>query len=164
MSGLDDGLGELVERFDHVCIAVHSIAVAGRLAALMGGELIDGADAPGGYFRWVQFRLPGGAKVEMIEPIGDEETFLTRFLEASGEGLHHITLKVHDLAAAVERARNLGFEVTGVDTSQSNWREAFVHPRDAHGVLVQLAEWTELPDRRDITLADVTEGLADRYA
>lgn len=164
-NGLEDGLGDLVERFDHVCVGVRSIEGATPLVRLMGGTLIDGGDSPHGRFRWVQFRLPGGTKLEMIEPLPDAgpEHFLVRFLEASGEGLHHLTLKVTDLEAAIARASDLGFDVVGVDTSGSNWKEAFVHPKTANGVLVQLAEWDDLPDQEDLDMATILDGIEDRY-
>lgn len=162
---LPDGLGDLVERFDHLCVAVHSIAGAASLVRLMGGALVDGGDSPKGRFRWVQFCLPGGSKLEMIEPLPDAgpENFLVRFLKTGGEGLHHVTLKVTDLTAAIARAGELGFDVVGVDTSGSNWKEAFVHPKTANGVLVQLAQWDDLPDREGLELTDILDGIEDRY-
>lgn len=158
-------LDEVVERLDHVCIAVADIAASLPLVELMGGRFLDGGDSKPGAFRAAQFRLPGGAKLELIQPVDleDEDHFLVRFLDRSGPGIHHITLKVTDLAKAIDRARELGFEVVGEDRSGQNWNEAFVHPRSAQGVLIQLAEWYDLADATDRSLADVLEGVPDRY-
>jgi methylmalonyl-CoA/ethylmalonyl-CoA epimerase len=139
-------LGDTIERFDHVSIAVRDIRSAAPLATLMGGTFFDGGLNHVGDFRWVQWVLPGG-KLEMIEPVdpGDAHNFLVRFLEERGEGVHHVTFKVTDIEKAVDRARVLGFDVIGLDLSYEFWKEAFVHPKGAHGVLVQLAEWTDEP-------------------
>ena len=63
-----------------------------------------------------------------------------RFVAARGAGPHHVTFKVPDLHAALERARGLGYEPVGVDESSPAWKEAFLHPKQAQGILVQLAE------------------------
>jgi hypothetical protein len=52
----------------------------------LGGEYLMGGDQ--GSWRWLQLRFPGGGKVELLEPLG--EGFLTKFLDARGEGLHHV--------------------------------------------------------------------------
>ena len=149
-------LGDLVERFDHVSIAVNKIKDALSMVALLAGDYHDGGESSRGGFRWAQFSLPGPAKLELIEPIdpGDSSNFLVRFLADKGEGMHHFTLKVSSIADAAARAAELGMDVIGLDVTDQNWKEAFVHPRSANGVLVQLAEWTD-GDPSGRKLADV---------
>lgn len=140
-----DGLGGLVERLDHISIAVWDLGQALPTAGLLGGRFHDGGLDARGEFRWIQFLVPGG-KLEMIAPVERQgDGFLVRYLRSRGEGLHHVTVKVADLRAAVARAEELGFEVVGVDLSSAAWKEAFVHPRSNHGVLVQLAEFLDAP-------------------
>lgn len=140
-------LGPVVERLDHVSVGVSTIRGALTLVSLLGGEFRDGGDSESGGFRWVQFDLPGAAKLELITPLATApaNNFLARFLADNGEGIHHLTLKVSDIHAAVARAQSLGHTVVGVDVSNPGWKEAFIHPRSANGVLVQLAEWTDGP-------------------
>ena len=129
---------DLVRRLDHTSIALEHIPLALPLFQdLLGGELVGGADE--GSFRWVQLRFPGGAKIELIDP-SPGDNFLRRFLDQHGPGMHHITFKVPDLAAAVEAVRRAGYEVIGENHDAPDWKEAFIHPRSAHGVLIQLAE------------------------
>ncbi len=159
-TGVADELGDLVERFDHIAVASHDIASQVPLARLLGGRFRSGGDYQAGGFRWAQFALPGSAKLELIQPLdpGDATHFLVRFLSSRGEGVHHLTFKVSDIHAAVARARELGFEVVNVGAESEMWKEAFIHPRSAHGVLVQLAEWTDRPQTTDVTLEDVLAG------
>ena len=154
---LTDALGDLVERFDHVSMAVHDIEDSLTLVALMGGEFRAGGDVDAG-FRWIQFNLPGRGKLEIIQPLDptDETNFLVKFLEERGEGLHHLTFKVRDLVTAVDHACTLGFEVIGVNTDGA-WKEAFVHPKTSKGVLIQLAEFEDNPFPPQ-TIAEVLEG------
>lgn len=140
---------------DHVAVAVRDPAQAAWLYRdVLGAEFLMGADSPEQAFRFVQYRFPGGGKVELVTPLGDG--FLSRFLDRRGEGVHHITLRVHDLEAQIERLRAAGVPLTLVDLSDPSWKEAFVHPSHAHGVLIQLAE----PDHDD---DEVARHLADRF-
>lgn len=151
-------LGDVVERFDHVSVAVNSIRASLPLVNLLEGRFHDGGDQSSDGFRWVQFCLPGAGKLELIEPLqsADEDNFLVRFLGTNGEGIHHLTLKVADIEEAITRAAALGLDVVGIDLSNDGWKEAFVHPKSANGVLVQLAEWTDRP-APDLQLEDVLD-------
>lgn len=153
-------LGDIVERFDHVSVGVHDINTALPLVGLLGGVFRDGGNSMLAQFRWAQFDLPGPAKLELIQPLDpdDDHNFLVRFLELSGEGIHHVTLKVTDLEVAVARAIEAGLTVVGVNESNPTWKEAFVHPRSLNGVLVQLAEWVDGPPSGR-TLDDVLSGV-----
>ena len=155
-AGAAVGLSGVVKRLDHVAWAVHDIPTALPLVELLGGRFYQGADHPRNMFRWVQFHLPQGV-LELMSPLG-EESFLHRFLERRGEGLHHLTFEVEDLSDAVGQAEQRGFEVTGLHFSD-HWNEAFLHPRSTNGVLIQLAQWEE-----DVwvgyTLEEVLAGLS----
>lgn len=136
-------LGSIVERFDHVSIAVHDIEATATLIDLLGGRYFDGGVNAGGDFRWVQYDLPGTGRLELIAAIDpDPEHFITRFLTQRGEGLHHLTFKVRNIREAADQAVERGFTVTGYDDSDSQWKEAFLHPKSANGVLIQLAEFS----------------------
>lgn len=144
IESLHEGLQDVIERFDHVSIAVRDIEIAQTLVDLLGGTHIGGGLSYALDFRWIQFDLPGQGRLEMISPvIDDPENFLNRYLDENGEGLHHLTFKVNDIHKAVARAKELGFTVVGFNVEEEDWKEAFVHPASAHGVLIQLAEFPD---------------------
>jgi methylmalonyl-CoA/ethylmalonyl-CoA epimerase len=149
------GFDGLIERFDHAAIGLWDVRRGLPLMELLGGDFLQGGDNLRNRFRWVQFTLPGGSKLELLAPL-EGNAFLTGFLERRGEGLHHLTFKVSDLRAAVARAEELGFEVTGLHEDPA-WSEAFLHPRSAGGSLIQLAAW-------DGTAAWAGPGLDDVLA
>jgi methylmalonyl-CoA/ethylmalonyl-CoA epimerase len=144
-------------QLDHVAVAVRSIKSALPLYRdALGGEYLMGGDADGSW-RWVQFRFPGGGKVELLEPLG--EGFLTRFLDRYGEGLHHITFKTDDIRQAVADLERRGYELVDVSLDNPNWKEAFLRPSNAHGTLIQIAQ-SALPDeeaRKHLHPANVEE-------
>jgi len=143
---LTPALGDLIERLDHISIAVEHIDATGPLVALMGGTFYESGLNHGGDFHWTQYLLPSG-KLELIAAVDptDEAHFINIFLARRGEGLHHLTFKVTDIRAAADRASDLGFSVFGFDDTKTDWKEAFVHPKSAHGVLIQLAEFDDGP-------------------
>lgn len=125
--------------FDHIALGVASIESATTLlVGTLGGEPLAGG--PGGGFRAFQWRFAGGGVIEVLEPAGPPGGFMHRFLEQRGPGIHHVTFKVPDLDAACERARAAGYEIVGYDASDPSWKEAFLHPKQAQGIVVQLAE------------------------
>lgn len=142
-SDIVDELGDVIERFDHVSMAVKDPVSTDPLLKLIGAIHFDGGVSVAGAFRWDQYRLPGAGVLEVIAPLDrtDSSHFINRFVAERGEGLHHLTFKVTDIDLAVAKAERLGFRVVGLDVSDPNWKEAFVHPASTHGVLVQLAEF-----------------------
>jgi methylmalonyl-CoA/ethylmalonyl-CoA epimerase len=141
---MDGTLEDVIERFDHVSIAVRDIEIAQTLVDLLGGSHIGGGFSHVGDFEWIQFDLPDQGRLEMISPVvEDENNFLNRYLAEHGEGLHHLTFKVRSIDAAVAQARELGFTVVGFNDTNADWKEAFVHPASSHGVLIQFAEFPD---------------------
>jgi methylmalonyl-CoA/ethylmalonyl-CoA epimerase len=126
-------------RLDHVAVAVRSIKPAVKLFRdALGGEYLMGGEDQGTW-RWFQMRWPGGGKVELLEPLSDR-SFLTKFLDSHGEGLHHMTFKTDDIRAAVARIQELGYELVDINLDNPGWKEAFFRPSKAHGTLIQVAE------------------------
>ncbi len=124
--------------FDHIAIAITRIADApAALVGELGGVPAYGGSSP--TYRFGQWRFKGGGRIEVLEPTG-VDGFLHRFLRERGPGIHHVTFRVPSLREACERARAHGYDVVGYDDSDPDWKEAFLHPRQALGIVVQLAE------------------------
>jgi methylmalonyl-CoA/ethylmalonyl-CoA epimerase len=83
----------------------------------------------------------GEASLELVRPL-EEASGVARFLAKRGEGLHHVCLTVDDIEAALERLRREGAELINEEpqVGADGTRYAFIHPRSAHGVLVELYE------------------------
>jgi methylmalonyl-CoA/ethylmalonyl-CoA epimerase len=124
--------------FDHIAIAVPRLAEAQAvLEGELGGRSTFG-DTTEAYRFW-HWRYPGGGDLEVLEPVG-ADGFLHRFLAQRGPGIHHVTFTVPSLGEACDRARRHGYSIVGYDDSDPQWKEAFLHPKQAQGIVVQLAE------------------------
>jgi catechol 2,3-dioxygenase-like lactoylglutathione lyase family enzyme len=131
---------------DHIAVAVEHWSDAWpRYVHQLGGTWHSGGVNSG--FSPAQLSYANASRVEILQPWEPETNpFLRRFLDHSGPGPHHLTFKVPDIEEALGRVGQAGFEPVGVRLSDPQWREAFLHPRQATGVVVQLAqaehEWT----------------------
>ena len=127
---------------DHVAVAVERWSDAWpRYAVELGGAWGSGGLNVG--FAPAQLRYANGGRVEILQPWQAEDNpFLRRFLDRHGPGPHHLTFKVPDLASALDQTRDAGFAPVGVDLTHPDWKEAFLHPRQATGIVVQMAQAT----------------------
>lgn len=142
---------------DHIALAAADTAPLLRfLTGPCGATTLWGGQAIG--FRPMQVWVgdaDAGMKIELLEPWQPERNdFLERFVARHTHGPHHLTFKVPDIEAAIERFRGNGFRPTGIDLRDPEWMECFIVPKEAHGTVVQLAESRsesadehEFPDR-----------------
>lgn len=130
-----------VQRFDHIAIAVRDLARAAELYGdALGGTIVRGGDDLEVGIRTMQFKLPPGVKVELLSPIGN--SYLARYIDKHGEGFHHATIFVDDIAVAAAEMRERGFEIVDYDDKMPIWQEAFVRPTSGFGALLQLVSST----------------------
>ncbi|MEJ7584823.1 MAG: hypothetical protein WKF43_12245 [Acidimicrobiales bacterium] len=135
---------------DHIAVAAERQAdLWPRYGGDLGGVWVGGDRTIG--FASAQVRFTGagrsgegarlGTKLEVLEPNEvDGNDFLRRFLDRSGPGPHHLTFKVRDIRLAIAIARRRGLSPVGIDLSDPDWMEAFLHPKEACGIVVQLAQ------------------------
>lgn len=126
-------------QLDHIAIAAHRMADAPAVLVGALGGAPTGDGGPSGPYTWGQWRFAGGGRLEILEPLG-ADGFLHRFLATRGPGIHHVTFRVPSLDRACARAIAHGFRIVGHDASDPDWAEAFLHPKEALGIVVQLAE------------------------
>lgn len=128
-------------RLDHVGIAVRGLERRLPFWAEALGLEVAGIETVDGEAVKVALLQAGEARVELLEPTREDGP-VGRHLDKRGEGIHHLTFAVPDLAAALERLRQHGVEVLGGGPRDgvAGTRVAFVHPRSAGGVLVELVE------------------------
>jgi methylmalonyl-CoA/ethylmalonyl-CoA epimerase len=141
-------------KLDHVALGLHSMADAEPFfESVLGGVKAGGHDSgpPFGFMQWV---FSSGERVEAIYPRG-EDGFLHRFLARGGPRVHHVTFKVSSLDEMIERAASMGYEIASQDRADPYWQEAFLHPKQAQGIVIQLVEHHPRPD--DSEFADATE-------
>jgi methylmalonyl-CoA/ethylmalonyl-CoA epimerase len=135
-------------RVDHVSIAVDSIDRARdffleHFPAVIGNDRQDGYGDPI-EFRWADFTI-GNFKIEVIES-ARPGSFVERFLERRGQGLHHLSLQIDELDPMLERLERSGVRIVDRLDEGNGSKTAFISPRSAFGILVQFWQHPELAD------------------
>jgi methylmalonyl-CoA epimerase len=143
---------------DHVGIAVGDIdAALAFYRDALGLEVEAPEEVVSQHVRAHVIRA-GGAALELLEATSSDSA-IARYLARRGPGLHHVTLRVEDIGAALAHLRSRGVRL--VDEAPRPGAEgalvAFIHPSAAHGVLIELKE-VRLKDVR--LKADTTYGVA----
>jgi methylmalonyl-CoA epimerase len=131
----------IFKRLDHVSIGVHDLEKARRLFVdVLGGEpLRDVGTNEAESFQWTTFKL-GGKKVELVAPTAPGEGGVGRYLEKRGEGFHHLSISVENLAEAIQYFESKGLRVLAPSTENPHWKHCYLHPHDTHGALIQVFE------------------------
>jgi len=138
----------LDSRPDHVAIAVPSLDDAlERWEGTLGGKVQWRFHTPT-VFRGAAVQFRGGAFLELLMPsdasertreAGGPSGFVETFLDRFGSRVHHVTLKVPDLPAALATLEEAGLDAVDVSLDDPNWREAFLRPSQVGGLIVQVA-------------------------
>jgi methylmalonyl-CoA epimerase len=136
-----------VLKINHIGLAVENIQQAlSVFSEGLGLDVTGFDDVPNDAVR-VAFLPLGESRLELLEPQGETGP-LQKFLANRGQGIHHICLEVEDLPGLLYRLKERGVELIdeqprpGAHGSQV----AFVHPKSANGVLIELVESSSLKD------------------
>jgi methylmalonyl-CoA/ethylmalonyl-CoA epimerase len=134
----------MIKRIDHIAIAVKNLSNALTFfQETLGLDLVDTATEPEQHVT-VAFMPVGDSEVELLEP-DEVDSGVARFLARRGEGIHHICFEVTGIEAALVRLKEAGVQLINEEpvTNSRGQRLAFIHPKSAHGVLVELYESAE---------------------
>ncbi len=128
---------------DHVGIAVADLDTAVKFYRdALGLEILPPEEVPSQKVR-AHFIPLGRSALELLEATSAESP-IARFLEKRGPGIHHVTLGVEDVGAALAELRARGVRL--IDQVPRPGAEgalvAFIHPSAAGGVLVELKQKT----------------------
>jgi len=128
-------------RLDHVGIAVQDVSAALRFYREALGLEVEPPETVASQHVRAYFVPAGGAALELLEAT-DERSPITKYLARRGPGLHHITLEVDDIHAALARLAARGVRLIDATPREGAHGSlvAFVHPSAAHGVLVELKQ------------------------
>lgn len=124
----------------HIGVAVRSLDAALATYRKLGFEPGPVEAVPSQAVR-VAFLDAGAVQLELLESLTGEGV-IARFLERRGEGLHHLAFKVQDIRSEMRRLQEDGLELVDPEPRPGAHGRlvAFVNPRHAHGVLVEIVQ------------------------
>ena len=131
----------MVERVDHIGIAVEDLAAAKRLyGEVLGLRLLFEEEIPTEKVRVAAYD-GGGVRIELLESTSPDGP-IGRFVAARGPGIHHVCYETKDVAKSLGALAAAG--VRTIDSTPrpgaGGCRVAFAHPKGFGGVLVELSQ------------------------
>ncbi len=128
-----------VLRIDHLGIAVPKAGDAALAFEALGFHVEATHEVPTEKVKAV-FLPVGESHLELLEPT-DASSTIAKFLETR-KGLHHVCVLVDDIEAAMAEMRARGVQLLDEKprVGAGGCRVAFIHPRSAAGVLLELKE------------------------
>ncbi len=150
-----------VKRVDHISMAAPSWRVQSeRLQKLLGFKFLHNWEAgPNEDFSGSVSQVRGTEiEFEVIEPAGPG-SFVQKFLDENGPGLHHITVEVTDINETCAEIERLGMKPFGGITDDGMWLMTYIHPKDSGGILWQLFVPKTAPRAEDRSAGGGVVGL-----
>jgi methylmalonyl-CoA epimerase len=132
----------MIKRIDHIGIVVNDLKEALRVyQQALGLSLAKIQERPDQAVT-IAFLPTGESEIELVQPI-TSDSGVAKFLEKRGEGIHHICLEVDDIEKVLADLRERGLQLIDEmpHTGPEGERFAFIHPKSAQGVLIELYEY-----------------------
>ena len=131
----------MLDKIEHIGIAVKDLEAANAVYTVLLGEgpyKQEGVESEGVL---TSFFRNGESKIELLEST-KEDGPIAKLIAKRGEGIHHIAFAVQDIVAEIARLKEAGFVVLNETPKRGadNKLVAFLHPKSAHGVLVELCQ------------------------
>jgi methylmalonyl-CoA/ethylmalonyl-CoA epimerase len=131
-----------IKKINHVAIVVRDIDESLKFwESALGLQLHHVEDVPSQASK-VAFIPVGESEIELVQPT-TEDSGMAAYLEKRGEGMHHICIEVDDIEAKMQELKDAGVRLINEAPQVLPGRKmAFIHPKAASGVLVELYEIT----------------------
>jgi methylmalonyl-CoA/ethylmalonyl-CoA epimerase len=131
----------MFKKIDHLGIAVEDLAAAVDLYRDTLGLDYAGEETVAEQKVKTAFFPLGESSIELLEPT-DPDSPVGKFIAKKGPGIHHIALRVEDVAKAIETLLTQGVRM--IDTvpreGAHGAKIAFIHPKSTPGILVEICQ------------------------
>lgn len=130
-----------MKKIEHIGIAVKNLAEANKIYEKLLGVPPYKTEKVESEYVETSFFECGESKIELLEATNPDSA-IAKFIEKKGEGVHHIAFAVEDIKEEIQRLENEGFVLlnTVPKKGADNKWVAFLHPKSANGVLVELCQ------------------------
>ena len=128
----------MLQKIDHLGIAVHSIAEARKFYENILGLTCEKEEEIASQKVRTAFFVLGETHIELLEPISDDSP-IAGFLQKRGEGLHHVAYQSSNIEEELANAKAQGCKLIHETpfTGAGNKQVAFLHPKSSHGLLTE---------------------------
>ena len=130
-----------ISKIDHVALVVGDINEALAFWQDALGIPLDHVDEVPREKSAIAFLPLGESEIELVQPTTNDSG-VAKYLEKRGPGMHHLCLEVDDIEAMLAQLKAKGIQLIHEQpvVAESGKKYAFIHPKAAFGVLVELYE------------------------
>ena len=130
-----------MNKIEHIGIAVKNLEAGNSLYEKLLGVPHYKIEEVASEGVRTSFFKTGPNKIELLEATNDDST-IAKFIEKKGEGIHHIAFAVENIVEEMERLKKEGFIILNEKPKKGadNKLVAFIHPKTAGGVLIELCQ------------------------
>ena len=130
-----------MEKIEHIGIAVKDLATANETYSKLLGSTHYKTEEVASEKVTTSFFRVGTNKIELLAST-DPAGVIAKFIEKKGEGIHHIAYAVENIRIEMQRLKAEGFVLLNEEPKKGadNKMVCFVHPKNTHGVLMELCE------------------------
>lgn len=133
----------MIGKLNHVALAVPDLAAAtGRWRDVLGADVSQPLPLPK-HGVTVVFVDTGNAKIELLEPLGEDSPIASYLDRNPDGGMHHMCFEVEDIRAARDQLVAEGARVLGDGEPRIGAHDkpvVFLHPKDFNGTLIELEQ------------------------
>lgn len=130
-------------KINHVAIVVRDIDESLDFWVKAFGLHLDHVEDVPSQASKVAFLPLGESEVELVQPT-TADSGMAAYLEKRGEGMHHLCIEVEDIDAALAHLKEMDIRlINAVPEVLPGRKMAFIHPKAANGVLIELYQLTE---------------------
>jgi len=131
----------MITGVSHIAIAVRSLEETIPFYRDVLGLTLEGTEVVPDQKVKMAFFLAGQTRIELLEAT-TEDSPISKFVAERGGGIHHLALRTEDVSAEIARMQEQ--KIRMIDSAPRggahHTRIAFMHPKAAHGVLLELTE------------------------
>jgi methylmalonyl-CoA/ethylmalonyl-CoA epimerase len=130
-----------VLQIDHIGIAAKSIEQVVPFWSTLLGLPITGRETVEEQKATTAFLPVGESQIEILESTAPDGA-IAKFIEARGEGIQHIALRVDNIEEALKELKAKGVRLIDEKPRRGagGAKIAFIHPKSTNGVLLELSE------------------------
>ena len=134
----------MIKKINHIGIAVKNVDEVVKIYSAAFGIDCESVDEVDEQKVKLAFLPIGDTRIELLEGTS-EESHITKFINKSGEGIHHIAFQVENIENALQQAKEQGLRLIDEKPriGAHKTKIAFIHPKSTNGVLFEFIEATD---------------------
>jgi methylmalonyl-CoA/ethylmalonyl-CoA epimerase len=130
-----------IKKIDHIALVVEDIEDALAFWRDSLGLELERQETVARENSAIAFLPLGDGEIELVQPTTDDSG-IAKYLQKRGPGMHHLCLEVDDIAGMLAHLKSRGVQLIHEQpvVGENGKKYAFIHPKSAFGVLVELYE------------------------